>query len=130
MVNGAAWNPSYKRTIQTTPQRNLSKIRIKNRLRKLYQIIFFPSYKRKAYKFQKEIQKDIETYDNDRWKETIMDINPEDNVLNDMNQKLSKKFIPTPPILDTNGIKYTPLGKANAFKHNLENSFQENPEPY
>ncbi|GBO40803.1 hypothetical protein AVEN_92044-1 [Araneus ventricosus] len=47
-----------------------------------------------------------------------------------MNRKLSKKFIPTPPILDTAGIKYTPLGKANAFKHSPENSFQENSEPY
>ncbi|GBN46465.1 hypothetical protein AVEN_275115-1 [Araneus ventricosus] len=47
-----------------------------------------------------------------------------------MNRKLSKKFIPTPPILDTDGIKYTPLGKSNAFKHSLENSFQENPDSY
>ncbi|GBL62391.1 putative RNA-directed DNA polymerase from transposon X-element, partial [Araneus ventricosus] len=112
------------------PKEILTKIKIKNRLRKLYQITFFPPYKRKAYKLQKEIQKDIETYDNNRWKETIMDINPEDNTLYEMNRKLSKKFIPTPPILDTDGIKYTPLGKANAFKHSLENSFQENPEPY
>ncbi|GBN55309.1 hypothetical protein AVEN_47851-1 [Araneus ventricosus] len=37
----------------------LSKIKIKNRLRKLYQITFFPPYKRKAYKLQKEIQTDI-----------------------------------------------------------------------
>ncbi|GBN57608.1 hypothetical protein AVEN_141750-1 [Araneus ventricosus] len=44
--------------------------------------------------------------------------------------KVIKKFIPTPPILDIDGIKYTPLGKANAFKHSLENSFQQNSEPY
>ncbi|GBO08459.1 hypothetical protein AVEN_8603-1 [Araneus ventricosus] len=44
--------------------------------------------------------------------------------------KVIKKFIPTPPILDTHEIKYTLLGKANAFKHSIENSFQENPEPY
>ncbi|GBM98353.1 RNA-directed DNA polymerase from mobile element jockey [Araneus ventricosus] len=59
-----------------------------------------------------------------------MDINPEDNTLYEMNRKLSKKIMPTPPILDTDGIKYTSLGKANAFKHSLENSIQENPEPY
>ncbi|GBN91498.1 putative RNA-directed DNA polymerase from transposon BS [Araneus ventricosus] len=47
-----------------------------------------------------------------------------------MNRKLSKKFIPTPPILDTDVIKYTPLGKANAFKHSPENSFQKNSELY
>ncbi|GBM62352.1 hypothetical protein AVEN_166847-1 [Araneus ventricosus] len=92
------------------PKEILSKITIKNRLRKLDQIAFFPPYKRKAFKLQKEIQKDIETYDNNRWKETIMDINPEDNILYDVNRKLSKKFIPTPPILNTDGIKYTSLG--------------------
>ncbi|CAL1275303.1 unnamed protein product [Larinioides sclopetarius] len=47
-----------------------------------------------------------------------------------MNKKLARKFIPIPPILDTDGIKYTPLGKADAFRHSLENSFQVNPEPY
>ncbi|GBN12444.1 hypothetical protein AVEN_146679-1 [Araneus ventricosus] len=47
-----------------------------------------------------------------------------------MNRKFSKKFIHTRPILHTDGIKYTPLGKAIAFKHSLENSFQENPKPY
>ncbi|GBN95680.1 putative RNA-directed DNA polymerase from transposon X-element [Araneus ventricosus] len=54
----------------------------------------------------------------------------EDNTLYEENRKLSKKFIPTPPILDTDGIKYTPLGKANAFKHSVENFLQENSEPY
>ncbi|GBM54379.1 hypothetical protein AVEN_82991-1 [Araneus ventricosus] len=112
------------------PKEILSKIRVKNRFRKLYQITFFPPYKRKAYKLEKEIHKGIETYDNNRWKETIMDINPEDNTLYDINRKSSKNVIPTPTILDTEEIKYTPLGKVNAFKHSLENSFQKNPEPY
>ncbi|GBN97042.1 hypothetical protein AVEN_149410-1 [Araneus ventricosus] len=35
------------------PKEILSKIKIKNRLRKLYQITFFPPYKRKACKLQK-----------------------------------------------------------------------------
>ncbi|GBN97932.1 putative RNA-directed DNA polymerase from transposon X-element [Araneus ventricosus] len=55
-------------------------------------------------------------------------INPEDNTLYDMNRILSKKFFPTPPILDTDGMKYTPLGIENAFRYSLENSFQGNQE--
>ncbi|GBM54953.1 hypothetical protein AVEN_33512-1 [Araneus ventricosus] len=48
-----------------------------------------------------------------------------------MNRKLSKKFILTPLILEIIlGMKYTPLGKANAFRYSLQNSFQENPDPY
>ncbi|GBN48145.1 hypothetical protein AVEN_119641-1 [Araneus ventricosus] len=52
------------------------------------------------------------------------------NTLYDMNRKLSKKFIPTRTILHTDGIEYTSLINANTFKHSLENSFQENPEPH
>ncbi|GBN86573.1 hypothetical protein AVEN_41317-1 [Araneus ventricosus] len=107
------------------PQFILDKKKIKNRLRKLYQQTFYP-----PFKLQKQIHKDIEDFDNNRWRETIQGINSEDNTLYDMNRKLSNKFIPTPPILDTDGMKYMPLGKANAFRYSLENSFQENPEPY
>ncbi|GBO31270.1 putative RNA-directed DNA polymerase from transposon X-element [Araneus ventricosus] len=42
----------------------------------------------------------------------------------------ARKYIQIPHILDTDGIKYTPLGKANAFKYSLEKSFQTNLEPY
>ncbi|GBM83652.1 hypothetical protein AVEN_160819-1 [Araneus ventricosus] len=52
------------------------------------------------------------------------------NTLYDMNRNLSKKAIPIPPIHDTDGINDTPFVKANVFKHILEISFQENPEPY
>ncbi|GBN39168.1 putative RNA-directed DNA polymerase from transposon X-element, partial [Araneus ventricosus] len=108
----------------------VDKIKLKNRFRKFYQQTFYPPYKRKAYKLQREIHEDIVNFDNNRWREMIQGINPEDNSLYEMNRKLSKKCIPTPPILDTDGMKYTPLGKANAFRHCLENSFQVNPEPY
>ncbi|GBM54399.1 hypothetical protein AVEN_83006-1 [Araneus ventricosus] len=119
-----------KGSFRQLPQFILDKIKIKNRLRKLYKQTFYPPFKRKAYKLQKQIHKFIEDFDNNRWSETIQGINPEDNTLYDMNRKLSKKFIPTAPILDTDGMEYTPLGKANAFSYSLENSFQENPEPY
>ncbi|GBO19147.1 hypothetical protein AVEN_210708-1, partial [Araneus ventricosus] len=59
-----------------------------------------------------------------------MSLNQEDNSIYIAARKFSRKYIQIPPILDTDGIKYTPLGKANAFKFSLENSFQNNPEPY
>ncbi|GBO13245.1 RNA-directed DNA polymerase from mobile element jockey [Araneus ventricosus] len=59
-----------------------------------------------------------------------MILNQEDNSIYIAARKFSRKYIQIPPILDTDGFKYTPLGKTNAFKHSLENSFQTNPEPY
>ncbi|GBN79346.1 hypothetical protein AVEN_150951-1 [Araneus ventricosus] len=82
------------------------------------------------FQLQKQIHKENEDFDNNRWRETIQGVNPEDNTLYDMNSKWSKKFIPTTPINDTDGRKYTPLGKANAFRYSLENSFQGKKEPY
>ncbi|GBM83651.1 hypothetical protein AVEN_160818-1 [Araneus ventricosus] len=98
------------------PRIILDKMKIKNRLRKLYQQTFYPSFKREAYKLQKKIHKEIEVFDNNRWRNTIQGINPEENTLYDMNRKLPKKFIHTTPILGTDGMNYTALGKANAFR--------------
>ncbi|CAL1296039.1 unnamed protein product [Larinioides sclopetarius] len=112
------------------PKFILDKIKIKNHHRKLYQQTLFPPYKRTAHRLQKDIQKDIDDFDNNRWNNIIKELNPEDNTLYDMNKKLARKFTPIPPILDTDGIRYTPLGKADAFRHSLENFFQVNPEPY
>ncbi|GBN39105.1 hypothetical protein AVEN_33732-1 [Araneus ventricosus] len=53
-----------------------------------------------------------------------MSLNQEDNSFYIADRKFSRKYIQIPPVLDTDGIKYTP------FKYSLENSFQTNPEPY
>ncbi|GBN77702.1 hypothetical protein AVEN_269106-1 [Araneus ventricosus] len=59
-----------------------------------------------------------------------MSLNQEDNSIYIAARKFSRKYIQIPPILDTDGIKYTALGKSNAFKYSLENLLQTNPEPY
>ncbi|GBO06260.1 hypothetical protein AVEN_146223-1 [Araneus ventricosus] len=91
------------------PRFIVDKIKIKNRLRKLYQENFYPPFKRDAYKLQKQIHKDIQDFDDNRFRETVQGMKPEDNTLYNMNRKLSRKFIPTPSILDTDGMKYTHL---------------------
>ncbi|GBM87188.1 hypothetical protein AVEN_78700-1 [Araneus ventricosus] len=68
--------------------------------------------------------------DQESWKEWLMNLNEEDNSIYIAARKFSRKYIQIPPILDTDYIKCTPLGKANAFKYSLENSFQTSPEPY
>ncbi|GBN86770.1 hypothetical protein AVEN_179844-1 [Araneus ventricosus] len=77
-----------------------------------------------------QIRGEIRDYDPESWKEWLMILNQEDNSIYIAARKFSRKYIQIPPILDTDGIKYTRLGKANAFKYSLENSFKTNPELY
>ncbi|KAF8789716.1 putative RNA-directed DNA polymerase like protein [Argiope bruennichi] len=130
-----ALNQASKAKIIKGPPRKLppeivDKIKLKNRWHKFWQMTFYPPYKLLFTKLQNEIREDINEYDNNSWKELLESLNPEDNSLFDFNRKLTKKFFALPPILYSDGLKYTPLGKANAFLHSLENSFQVNPEPY
>ncbi|KAF8791376.1 hypothetical protein HNY73_006256 [Argiope bruennichi] len=107
----------------------MDKIKLRIRLRKFWKITFYPPYKLFT-KLQNEIRYDINEYDNNSWKEFLESLNPDENSLFHFNRKLTKKFFALPPILDSDGPKYTPLDKADAFLRSLENSFQVNPELY
>ncbi|GBM69705.1 hypothetical protein AVEN_88213-1 [Araneus ventricosus] len=47
-----------------------------------------------------------------------------------MVRKLSKKYSKISPILGSRGLAFSIVDKANAFAYNLEETFQENAEPY
>ncbi|GBO22578.1 putative RNA-directed DNA polymerase from transposon X-element [Araneus ventricosus] len=96
----------------------------------IWQQTYDPRYRRTANRLTNQIRLEIRDYDQENWKEWLMSLNQEDNSIYIAARKFSRKYIQIPPILDTNGIKYNPLGKSNAFKYSLENSFQTNPEPY
>ncbi|GBN10163.1 hypothetical protein AVEN_190798-1 [Araneus ventricosus] len=81
-------------------------------------------------KLTNEIKSDIRDFDQESWRGWLTGLIQEDNLIYEANRKISKKHIQIPLILDTDGVKYTPHGKANAFKYSLGNSFQINPEPY
>ncbi|GBL85315.1 putative RNA-directed DNA polymerase from transposon X-element [Araneus ventricosus] len=108
---------------------NIVKITHRNQIRKRWQQTYDPRYRRTANRLTNQIRREIRDYDQESWKEWLMSLNQEDNSIYIAARKFSRKYIQIPPILDTDGIKY-PLGKANAFKYSLENSFQTNPEPY
>ncbi|GBN54258.1 RNA-directed DNA polymerase from mobile element jockey, partial [Araneus ventricosus] len=102
----------------------------RNQQNNRWKTTYDPIYKRHANRLTNEIKRDIEKYNQDTWTDWLISLNPEDLSIYDATRKFTKKYIQVPPILDTDGLKYTPLGKANAFKYSLENSFQTNPEPY
>ncbi|GBN18876.1 putative RNA-directed DNA polymerase from transposon X-element [Araneus ventricosus] len=109
---------------------NIVNITLRNQIRKRWQQTYDPRYRRTANRLTNQIRREIRDYDQESWKEWLMSLNQEDNSIYIAARKFSRKYIQILPILDTDGIKYTPLGKANAFKYSLENSFQTNPEPY
>ncbi|GBO45706.1 putative RNA-directed DNA polymerase from transposon X-element, partial [Araneus ventricosus] len=130
-----AINQSSKAKIINGPHRKLppritNKITLRNQIKKRWQITYDPRFKRKSTQLTNEIKADINQYDQDSWTEWLLSLNQEDLSIYNATRKYSRKFHKIPPILDTDGLKYTPLGKANAFKYSLENSFQTNPEPY
>ncbi|GBN95687.1 hypothetical protein AVEN_204862-1 [Araneus ventricosus] len=130
-----AINQSSKAKIINGPHRKLPpritiKINLRNQIKKRWQITYDPRFKRKSTHLPNEIKADINQYDQDSWTDWLLILNQEDLSIYNATRKFSRNFHKIPPILDTDGLKYTPLGKANAFKYSLENSFQTNPEPY
>ncbi|GBN75382.1 putative RNA-directed DNA polymerase from transposon X-element [Araneus ventricosus] len=129
-INLASRSKLINGNYRKLPPNIVKKITLRNQIRKRWQQTYDPRYRRTANRLTNQIRREIRDYDQESWKEWLMSLNQEDNSIYIAARKFSRKYIQIPPILDTDGIKYTPLGKANAFTFSLENSFQNNPEPY
>ncbi|GBM32324.1 RNA-directed DNA polymerase from mobile element jockey [Araneus ventricosus] len=115
-------------TLLKTPKgkKNVSVQKIKFR----WQHTRYPPYKTACNKLSEEIKNDIEIWDNNRWKELLQGLNTEDISLFNMARKLTKKYVSIPPILGPSGLVFSCADKADIFRNALEESFQENIEPY
>ncbi|GBO18446.1 putative RNA-directed DNA polymerase from transposon X-element [Araneus ventricosus] len=125
-INLASRSKLINGNYRKLPNNIVKKITLRNQIRKRWQQTYDPRYRRTANRLTNKIRREIRDYDQESWKEWLMSLTQEDNSI----YIAARKYIQIPPMLDTDGIKYTPLGKANAFKYSLENSFQTNPEPY
>ncbi|GBN33462.1 RNA-directed DNA polymerase from mobile element jockey, partial [Araneus ventricosus] len=130
-----AINLSSKTKSINTVQRKLppfitNKITRRNNIRKRWQHTRYPPYKTACNKLSEEIKNDIEIWDNNRWKELLQGLNTEDISLCNMARKLTKKYVSIPPILGPSGLVFSCADKADIFRSALEESFQENIEPY
>ncbi|GBN36011.1 hypothetical protein AVEN_158735-1 [Araneus ventricosus] len=133
-INTAINLSSKTRSINTVhhklPPFITNKITRRNNIRKRWQHIRYPPFKTESNKLTEEIKNDIENWDNNRWKELLQGLNTEDISLYNMARKLTKKFVSIPPILGPRGLVFSCADKANVFRNALEESFQENTEPY
>ncbi|GBO07605.1 putative RNA-directed DNA polymerase from transposon X-element [Araneus ventricosus] len=107
-----------------------NKITRRNNIRKRWQHTRYPPYKTAYNKLTEEIKNDIEIWDSNRWKELLQGLNTEDISLYNMARKLTKKYVIIPPILGPSGLVFPCADKADVFRNALEESFQENIEPY
>ncbi|GBM39222.1 RNA-directed DNA polymerase from mobile element jockey [Araneus ventricosus] len=107
-----------------------NKITRRNNIRKRWQHTRYPPYKTACNKLSEEIKNGVEIWDNNRWKELLQGLNTEDISLYNMARKLTKKYVSIPPILGPSGLVFSCADKADIFRSALEESFQENIEPY
>ncbi|GBN77514.1 hypothetical protein AVEN_268125-1 [Araneus ventricosus] len=120
-----AINQSSKAKIINDTQRKLppritNKITLRNEIKKRWQITYDPRFKRKSTQLTNEIKADIKQYDQDSCTEWLLSLNQEDLSINNATRKFSKKFHKIPPILDTDGLKYTPSEKRKHLSTRLK----------
>ncbi|GBM46176.1 putative RNA-directed DNA polymerase from transposon X-element [Araneus ventricosus] len=126
VINLASRSKLINGNYRKLPPNIVKKITLRNQIRKRWQQTYDPRYRRTANRLTNQIRGEIGDYDQESWKEWLMSLNQEAN----SKHIAARKYIQILPILETDGIKYTPLGKSNTFKYSLENSFQTNSEPY
>ncbi|GBN67579.1 hypothetical protein AVEN_144232-1 [Araneus ventricosus] len=94
-INTAINLSSKTRSINTThhklPPFTTNKITRRNNIRKRWQYTRYPPFKTESNKLTAEIKNDIETWDNNKWKELQQGLNTEDISLYNMARKLTKK---------------------------------------
>ncbi|GBO42842.1 hypothetical protein AVEN_27509-1 [Araneus ventricosus] len=108
-----AINQFSKAKIINVPNRKLpprikNKITLRNQIKMRWQITYDPRFKRKSTQLTNEIKADIKQHDQDSWAEWLRSLNQEDLSIYSATRKFSRKFHKIPPILDTDGLKYTP----------------------
>ncbi|GBN58251.1 hypothetical protein AVEN_251657-1 [Araneus ventricosus] len=102
-INIAINLSSQTRSINTThhklPPFITNKITRRNNIRKRWQYTRYPPFKTESNKLTAEIKNDIETWDNNKWKELLQGLNTEDISLYNMDRKLTKNTSAFHPFL-------------------------------
>ncbi|GFX29930.1 probable RNA-directed DNA polymerase from transposon X-element [Trichonephila clavipes] len=101
------------------------KIKEKNRLRKLWQSTGYPPIKHEVNKLQKQIKRDLKLVKQKEWDDILDEANFDPPKLHNIIKNKKAQQLTYPPLLG-----YDTLDKANLFADTMEESFQENSEPY
>jgi len=105
-------------------------IRLKNRLRRQWQITRDPSLKAEVNRLQRSATRRLNEWRNDQWSATLESLDPEDQSLWRMTKRVMRFPTPSPPPpVTSRGIALSYSEKAEALAENLEAQFQPVTDP-
>ncbi|GFT26360.1 RNA-directed DNA polymerase from mobile element jockey [Trichonephila clavipes] len=81
-------------------------------------------------KLQKQIKRDLKLLKQKEWDDILDEANFDPSKLHNIIKNKKAQQITYPPLLGYRGMVYDTLDKANLFADTMEESFQENSEPY
>ena len=99
-------------------------IRLKNRLRRQWQITRDPALKAEVNRLQSSVSRQLKEWRNDQWSATLEFLDPQDQSLWKMTKRLMRVPTPSPPLVTPGGLALSDSEKAEALADNLEAQFQ------
>ena len=103
-------------------------IRLKNRLRRQWQVTRDPALKAEVNHLQRSVTRRLNEWRNDQWSATLESLHPEDQSLWRMTKRVMRFPISSPPG-HPGGIALSDSEIAEAFADNLETQFQPVTDP-
>jgi hypothetical protein len=99
-------------------------IRLKNRLRRQWQITRDPAPKAEANHLQLSVTHHLNEWLNDQWSGMLESLDPEDESLWKMTRRVMRIPTPSPPLVTPGGTALSDSEKAEALADGLESQFQ------
>jgi hypothetical protein len=111
------------------PTRIQDEIRLKNRLRWLWQLTRNPAFKAEINRLQRSVTLQLQEWKNDQWSDTLEPLHPEDQSLRRMTKRVMRVIPPRPPLVTSGGIVLSDTEKTEALADSLEAQFQPVADP-
>ena len=104
-------------------------IRLKNRLRKQWQITREPALKAEVNRLQRSVTRRLNEWRNDQWSAMLESLDPEVQSLWRMTKRVMRVPTPSPPLVTPWGIALSSSEKAQALADNQKAHFQSVTDP-
>ena len=79
-------------------------IRLKNRLRRRWQVSRNPALKTEVTRLQRSVTRRLNEWRNDQWSATLQSLNPENQSLWKMTKRATRVPTPSPPLVTPGGL--------------------------
>jgi hypothetical protein len=99
-------------------------IRLKNQLRRQWQVNRDPALKAEVNHLQRSVTNRLNEWRNDQWGATLESLNPEDQSLWKMTKRVMRVATLSPPLATPGGFALSDSEKAEAVADSLEDQFQ------